>query len=101
MMCLKQAHPFIVFQGKTFKERIQQFYSQHPLLHSKFIPWSKTAEGKTILKGYIEACERNFHYLLQEIRGTADGAGLPFEQVTSRVLNKSPTVKTKSSICGL
>ena len=68
-------------QGKAFKTRIQSFFSEHPLLRSKFVPWSKTEKGRNILEGFKDACQRNFEFLIKEIQGISDGANIPFEEV--------------------
>jgi predicted choloylglycine hydrolase len=67
--------------GETFRQQIRKTMAEDAALQNRFLPFYRTAEGKAryeeLFRLHLLRC-RDF---LSEIKGTAKGAGIPFEEL--------------------
>ncbi|KAK2726391.1 beta-alanyl-dopamine/carcinine hydrolase-like isoform X2 [Artemia franciscana] len=66
--------------GKTFRHIIQDFLTISDALNNELIPAFEAPEGKQIYNESLLQLEENFPQYVNEIRGTADGADVPFHK---------------------
>ncbi|RXG58749.1 hypothetical protein Avbf_16220 [Armadillidium vulgare] len=73
---------FNVIIGRTFRGLIEDLLNTFKVLHEELIPSYNTEEGKKAYDITLESLEINFPHYVRELQGTADGAKVPFYQVT-------------------
>mmetsp|Transcript_24362 Transcript_24362/g.51906 ORF Transcript_24362/g.51906 Transcript_24362/m.51906 type:complete len:426 (+) Transcript_24362:133-1410(+) len=67
--------------GSTFEQGINSRLSQSDSLQNKTLPSLKTAGGKELYEAFLSLHETTFPEYVQELKGIADGAKLPFDWV--------------------
>ncbi|KAK6627656.1 hypothetical protein RUM44_010135 [Polyplax serrata] len=67
--------------GTTFRHMIQSYLEAHGPLNKIYLPLWETAEGKKAYESTLEVVKKNFPQYLEEIRGTAEGADVPFHKL--------------------
>ncbi|XP_046355976.2 acyl-coenzyme A:6-aminopenicillanic-acid-acyltransferase 40 kDa form-like [Haliotis rufescens] len=65
--------------GSTFQSRIQTYIQKSFLLQDTLLPFYDSREGRDFVEAMLSMTEKNFPKYVDEVRGTAQGAGLPFE----------------------
>ncbi|XP_067685493.1 beta-alanyl-dopamine/carcinine hydrolase-like isoform X1 [Haliotis asinina] len=65
--------------GSTFQSRIQTYIQKSLLLQDTLLPFYDTRQGRDFVEAMLSRTEKNFPKYLDEVRGQALGAGLPFE----------------------
>ncbi|XP_071093248.1 beta-alanyl-dopamine/carcinine hydrolase-like [Haliotis cracherodii] len=65
--------------GSTFKSRIQTYIESSALFNDTLLPFYDTREGRDLVETIMTLTEKNFPKYVDEVRGTAEGAGLSFE----------------------
>ncbi|RXG69601.1 hypothetical protein Avbf_01653 [Armadillidium vulgare] len=68
--------------GRSFRGLIEDFLNTFKVLHEELIPSYNTEEGKKAYDITLESVEINFPHYVRELQGIADGAKVPFYQVT-------------------
>lgn len=64
--------------GRTFSGLIQRFVDIYQPLNETYLPLYETEAGRKIYEETLVCVEKQFPGYLKEIRGTADGANVPF-----------------------
>ncbi|XP_067651873.1 beta-alanyl-dopamine/carcinine hydrolase-like [Haliotis asinina] len=67
--------------GQHFQDAIQSYYGTMTDLHTKLLPFVETTDGMRIYETYLNMAETYFPQYVEELRGIAVGAKLPFKQV--------------------
>uniref|UniRef100_A0A2C9KS79 Peptidase C45 hydrolase domain-containing protein n=1 Tax=Biomphalaria glabrata TaxID=6526 RepID=A0A2C9KS79_BIOGL len=67
--------------GSTFSERINRYWNESESLIKCDLPFYETLRGQEYFNTALKVCEMNFPQYIQEIRGLADGAKMPFDHV--------------------
>lgn len=68
-------------QGQTFGKVIQDFLEDYGPLEDYLRMYETSDEGKRLYKQCLESTELYFPQYLVELKGMADGAGVPFHKV--------------------
>ena len=71
---------FLSVQGHEFKERIQTFMATHPKKEN-ILAFYKEKNGKEFCDSLLSACRAKYPHYMEEIKGIADGADIPHQQV--------------------
>ncbi|KAK2726392.1 beta-alanyl-dopamine/carcinine hydrolase-like isoform X1 [Artemia franciscana] len=83
--------------GKTFRHIIQDFLTISDALNNELIPAFEAPEGKQIYNESLLQLEENFPQYVNEIRGTADGADVPFHKLLLLHLDQTLLMNFKKS----
>ncbi|KAK7508184.1 hypothetical protein BaRGS_00000423 [Batillaria attramentaria] len=67
--------------GLNFSQRIQLFFAESDNIQQKLLPFYHTRVGRDYYEESLRIMEQCFPHYVREVRGIADGAGLPFEHV--------------------
>ncbi|XP_064612862.1 beta-alanyl-dopamine/carcinine hydrolase-like [Liolophura sinensis] len=67
--------------GKCFSERIRTYHERQGKFLSSMVQFYDSDEGRKHLQEYIDASENRFPNYMEEIKGTADGCGIAYEQI--------------------
>ncbi|KOC61454.1 Acyl-coenzyme A:6-aminopenicillanic-acid-acyltransferase 40 kDa form [Habropoda laboriosa] len=67
--------------GRTFSGLIQDFLDTYKPLNETYLPLYKTEAGNKVYQETLACVEEQFPGYLKEIRGTADGANVPFHKL--------------------
>ncbi|KAL3854886.1 hypothetical protein ACJMK2_014122 [Sinanodonta woodiana] len=67
--------------GSVFGGRIRKYLISSSLVQNRLLPFYKTSRGRDIYEEYLDAAEKSFPQYVKEIRGMADGSGMPFEHL--------------------
>uniref|UniRef100_A0A7I4EMF7 Peptidase C45 hydrolase domain-containing protein n=1 Tax=Physcomitrium patens TaxID=3218 RepID=A0A7I4EMF7_PHYPA len=67
--------------GKWFRGLIHSRFASDPALHSELLPFAATEDGEKLVAALTSANREQFPVYFEELRGTADGAEVPFIQV--------------------
>ncbi|KAG0567381.1 hypothetical protein KC19_7G131100 [Ceratodon purpureus] len=67
--------------GKRFGRMIRSRFASDPALHSEMLPFAATEDGEKLVAALTAANKQQFPVYFDELRGTADGAEVPFLQV--------------------
>lgn len=60
---------------------IKEFVSSYEPLHNEFLPLYVKPEGRKIYEESLKTTEKYFPQYLIELKGMADGSGVPFHEV--------------------
>ncbi|XP_013091303.2 beta-alanyl-dopamine/carcinine hydrolase-like isoform X2 [Biomphalaria glabrata] len=93
--------------GSTFAERINRFWNESEGVSKYDIPFHETSRGQEYFNAALKVCEMNFPQYIQEIKGMADGAKMPFDHLfmlniskeVQNVLVKVPSVTKEKTGC--
>ncbi|XP_058808212.1 beta-alanyl-dopamine/carcinine hydrolase isoform X2 [Phymastichus coffea] len=64
--------------GRTFAKIIRDFVDQYGPLNETYLALYETPDGRRVYDETLACVEEQFPQYLREIRGTADGSGVPF-----------------------
>ncbi|CAB0004012.1 unnamed protein product [Nesidiocoris tenuis] len=64
--------------GRTFASLIQDYLKNYKVLNETYVPQYLTEKGRAVYESALATCERVYPQYVQELRGTADGADVPF-----------------------
>ncbi|XP_046557213.1 uncharacterized protein LOC124266461 isoform X1 [Haliotis rubra] len=67
--------------GSTFQSRIQTYLESSALFKETLLPFYDTREGRDLVETIMTLTEKNFPMYIDEVQGTAQGAGLPYEML--------------------
>ncbi|XP_058808214.1 beta-alanyl-dopamine/carcinine hydrolase-like [Phymastichus coffea] len=67
--------------GKTFAEMIREHVDHYWPLNETYMILYETQEGKGIYDETLACVEKQYSQYVREIRGTADGSGVPFHKL--------------------
>ena len=67
--------------GLTFQDRIKRYFHESDLHQELILPLYDSQAGRDYYEESLRVCQDCFPQYVREVRGTADGAGLPFEHV--------------------
>ncbi|XP_029055558.1 acyl-coenzyme A:6-aminopenicillanic-acid-acyltransferase 40 kDa form isoform X2 [Osmia bicornis bicornis] len=67
--------------GRTFSGLIQEYVDTYRPLNETYLPLYETETGRKIYEETLGCVEEQFPGYLREIRGTADGANVPFHKL--------------------
>lgn len=67
--------------GRTFTDRIHQFYQNSTLVQQGLLPFYDCEAGRSVYASYLKNVTDAFPDYLKEIRGIADGCGMQFENI--------------------
>lgn len=70
-------------QGRTFGSMIKEFVSSYEPLQNELLPLYARPEGREIYEESLTATEKYFPQYVTELKGTADGSGVPFHEVSA------------------
>lgn len=70
-----------MLQGRTFSGLIHQLLKTYGPLNDEYLPLYETPAGKAVYDSTFEAVKTRYPQYINEIQGTADGAGVPFYKV--------------------
>ena len=70
-----------VFQGKVFRDMIQDYLASYKDFQNSIYPFVQTARGARIYRDYVDVINSSYPQYVEEMQGTADGANLTFKQV--------------------
>ena len=73
---------FVPKQGRTFRGIIQDFLASFGYLNKVLIPAYSTPEGKKAYEDGLKCVQEHFPQYVREIKGTAEGARVPFLHVS-------------------
>lgn len=68
-------------QGRTFGSMIKEYISSYEPLQSEFLAMYAQPEGRQIYEESLKSTEKYFPQYVIELKGVADGAGVPFHEV--------------------
>ncbi|KAK0042585.1 acyl-coenzyme A:6-aminopenicillanic-acid-acyltransferase 40 kDa form [Biomphalaria pfeifferi] len=74
--------------GSTFAERINRFWSESQNLIRCELPFYETPRGQDYFNTALKVCEMYFPQYIQEIKGMADGAKMPFDRLFKLNISK-------------
>lgn len=82
VLFVRGSHYNIGFQtGKNFRSRITDFYCAVGELEDQWVPFYNTPKGRELYDGYLQVVQEDYPQYLEEVRGIADGAQIPFFKV--------------------
>ncbi|XP_012233522.1 beta-alanyl-dopamine/carcinine hydrolase [Linepithema humile] len=64
--------------GRTFAKMIQDFVNIYSPLNEIYLPLFTTEEGRKVYEETLDTVKKHFPQYVREIKGTADGANVPF-----------------------
>ncbi|CAH0385576.1 unnamed protein product [Bemisia tabaci] len=67
--------------GRTFASLIHSFLSIYDPLNQEVLPVYETPDGKRVYEETLNHCVEHFPQYVDEIKGTAEGAGVPFHKL--------------------
>eukprot|EP00897_Mesotaenium_endlicherianum_P010318 jgi/Mesen1/9314/ME000060S08752 len=74
--------------GTTFKDMIKGRLAKDRLLHDSLLPYYASSEGRLLVDQLITNNREKYSSYYEELKGTADGSGVPFEQLVLVNLRK-------------
>ncbi|KAJ7544539.1 hypothetical protein O6H91_09G082000 [Diphasiastrum complanatum] len=80
---VKESDPydFGLLLGRHFAPMIQSRATKDPILHTELLPFSKSEEGHKLIQMLSKTNSQRFPHHWDEMRGIADGSGVPFSEV--------------------
>ncbi|XP_076441243.1 beta-alanyl-dopamine/carcinine hydrolase-like [Babylonia areolata] len=75
--------------GAHFRQRIQLYFNESDHHQKTALPFYESQEGRDYYEESLRACQDCFPHYVQEVRGMANGAGLPFEHVFMANISES------------
>jgi predicted choloylglycine hydrolase len=79
--------------GKYFGKNMKEIIQQRSEWHSQLINILNTKKGRLVSKELLRITQKHFPHILQEVKGTADGAGISFDYIWAMAI--------KSELLGL
>ena len=74
-------------QGRKFSSQIRSAISNNTFFSKKIQPYYQTAEGKELYDSFLKVIQFWYPQYLDELRGLADGAGVPYDTVYDAQVN--------------
>lgn len=68
-------------QGKIFKAMIQEMLDTWPYFNDVVWKFFLQEDGRCLYEKSLKHCQNKFPNYVDEIRGMAEGCGIPFEKV--------------------
>jgi len=67
--------------GTAMKDMIVERFAQDHNFQTRLLPFAASEQGAPVVEGFLSRAKASFPQYVEELQGTADGAGLSFESV--------------------